>query len=396
MFAIGVTLCVAPIFSLARAQQSTTESRLLLELQALRAEVAELRDMVERQQYQLRRMQQQAAERPSSPSPGVARPAEPVKQPVARVPDPQYSPPTPAPSGQIDEQAASETDKQAATASSSDLPDDFYRPGTEQAPKEVVSATTSRADPAPTSGTDSRFPPVEERSVGVSTGTQPAITGSAPSAGSSSSPATPVDLEPPSVLDPPPPVTESVSEKEEPEANQVSAVAAAPVIAVPPSVQDPSSTANPVPANMPVSAPPIASSANASVPAVLPEDEYYEQGFDLVKQGKFADAIQIFQELIKRYPQGDLVGDAHYWIGESSFLDRDLDTSKKYFKTFIEGYPQSARLPGAMLRTAYIEQEQGNQMEARILLNEIIQYYPRSDAVHAARNRLAELQGQVN
>ena len=49
-----------------------------------------------------------------------------------------------------------------------------------------------------------------------------------------------------------------------------------------------------------------------------------------------------------------------------------------------------------MLRMAYIEQEQGNHMEARILLNEIIQYHPRSDAVHAAKNRLAELENQPN
>ena len=37
-----------------------------------------------------------------------------------------------------------------------------------------------------------------------------------------------------------------------------------------------------------------------------------------------------------------------------------------------------------MLKTAYIEQEQGNQIEARILLQEIIQFHPRSNAAISA------------
>jgi len=55
---VGVALCVAPFFSVALAQQGNTQTQLLLELQAMRQEIAELRDMVERQQYQLRKLQQ--------------------------------------------------------------------------------------------------------------------------------------------------------------------------------------------------------------------------------------------------------------------------------------------------------------------------------------------------
>ena len=72
-------------------------------------------------------------------------------------------------------------------------------------------------------------------------------------------------------------------------------------------------------------------------------------------------------------------------------VNRSLDDSKRYFKAIIDKFAQSSRLPDAMLKTAYIEQEQGNQIEARILLQEIIQYHPRSNAAISAKNRLAEL-----
>lgn len=380
---IGVTLCVAPIFSSARAQ-GTTESRLLLELQALREEVAELRDMVERQQYQLQRMQRQAtapvaapAERPAAPPAGNSA----VAAPVAQYP------------ASTDSQASGTRGQNGAPAAP-DLPEDFYRPGAAQDPELVVSANETETASLPAVASDSRFPPVEERSVGVATTTPPTVIGPPSQNAADADPPAGVSLPPPALSEPT--ATPGQPADEQPAADAIPAGTASPVIAVPPAVSE--NTAAPDPsAEVTQAAPVTQGSPVAPQPrAVLSENEYYEQGFNLVKQGKFPDAIQVFQELIRQHPGGDLVGDAHYWIGESSFLDRDLETSKKYFKAFIESYPKSARLPGAMLRTAYIEQEQGNQMEARILLNEIIQYHPRSDAVHAARNRLAELQNQVN
>jgi len=54
---VGVSLSVAPIFHSTQAQQGSGNTQLLLDVQTLRQEIAELRDMVERQQYQMKRMQ---------------------------------------------------------------------------------------------------------------------------------------------------------------------------------------------------------------------------------------------------------------------------------------------------------------------------------------------------
>jgi len=105
----------------------------------------------------------------------------------------------------------------------------------------------------------------------------------------------------------------------------------------------------------------------------------------------FKTSGAIFQEQIASYPQGELVDDAYYWIAESKYVNRDLDGSKLNFSTIVDRYKQSPRLPDAMLKIAYIEQEQGNAIEARILLQEIIQFYPRSNAAISAKNRLSEL-----
>jgi tol-pal system protein YbgF len=136
----------------------------------------------------------------------------------------------------------------------------------------------------------------------------------------------------------------------------------------------------------------VTQQAPVAAPVILPETDYYQQGFDLLKQSRHAQAVETFKQQIISYPDGDLVDDAHYWIAESMYVNRSLDISKQYFKAIIDNFSQSPRLPDAMLKTAYIEQEQGNQIEARILLQEIIQYHPRSNAAISAKNRLAELE----
>jgi len=131
------------------------------------------------------------------------------------------------------------------------------------------------------------------------------------------------------------------------------------------------------------------STNSQAISTSLEERDYYSQGFDLLKQSKYEEAAEVFEQQLKAYPKGDLADDAHYWIAEAMHVSRKLDVAKTHLKEIIDNYPQSRRLPDAMLKTAYIEQQQGNEIEARILFQEIVNYHPKSDAAIAAKNRLA-------
>jgi len=132
-------------------------------------------------------------------------------------------------------------------------------------------------------------------------------------------------------------------------------------------------------------------SNNGAIDAALSEQDYYQQGFELLKKSEHEEAVSVFKQQVASYPQGEYADDAYYWIAESMYVNRKLDESKANFKAIIDGYKQSPRLPDALLKTAYIEQEQGNEIEARILLQEIMQFHPRSNAAISAKNRLAQL-----
>jgi tol-pal system protein YbgF len=440
-FAI-VTVLVSAVWMPAYAQQNKTttsqQAAMLLEIQALRSEIAELRDMVDRQGYQLRRMQKAANNSSGSrssnsvdnptgvPNYTEASPAYPaVQSSASNYPTPTDSnnvgePWVDASQTPIDPTASSTpaypAQQPSPASSTADLPADdadFYNPyENNQAPSA-----------APVSAANA-YPPVEERRVGVDVesgdnGVNNGVNNARPSANNGSvAPQRPVvvnNTQPNGQLGggqitQNPPVSTLPNAQQQPATQATQAAAGTGVIAVPavnatgqvpitaPNANgqqqqyDPSQVvaANAGGIDSPQAR--VEQAPQVATPAlVISEQDYYQKGFGLLKQSNHAQAVDTFKKQIVNYPQGDYADDAHYWIAESMYVNRSLDNSKLYFKAIMDNFSQSPRLPDAMLKTAYIEQEQGNQIEARILLQEIIQYHPRSNAAISAKNRLTEL-----
>lgn len=424
---IGAALSVAPIFysvwySPPVHAQSQQGASMVLEIQQLRAEIAELRDTLERQQYQIRQLQR--ASQQSAPQLGSSADQQPAVtgQLAATVPgapiDVQQGAesviggmPQTVDGGSV---AVTSTNPASAAANNpvglgsgavQNNETEFYRPnpaaeaGSVVAENpEVVSAARQAAD---------TYPPVVDRSIGgtaAAANPQPAVQPPDPqsNARSTTLPATQspvVDSAGVFSQTPPPPNIRS-AEQAKPAAGPVVGTAVDTA-----TVNNPAAGAGGViripntgqPSSAPATAPAVEQNANpvaaaqTPIPAVLSEQDYYQQGFDLLKQSRYSQAVDVFKQQISNYPDGSYADDAHYWVAESMYLNRNLPESKQYFRAIIDNFQQSPRLPDAMLKTAYIEQEQGNEIEARILLQEIIQYHPRSDAAISAKNRLEKL-----
>jgi tol-pal system protein YbgF len=244
----------------------------------------------------------------------------------------------------------------------------------------------------PTTAANSNFPPVVDRSVGTQ-GMQDATTIVLPPAYQAGDQVAyrrnpidgsqiPVDME-----------SSTASTSDARANNPMGAVVLAPTVGSQAGgvIAIPDGSANRIQNNVIRNRSGDASYSSQAPVASMSEQEFYQQGFGLLKESKHSEAINIFKQQISNYPSGNYADDAHYWIAESMYVNRSLDESKQYFRAIIDNYSQSSRLPDAMLKTAYIEQEQGNVIEARILLQEIVQYHPRSNAAISAKNRLAEL-----
>lgn len=122
------------------------------------------------------------------------------------------------------------------------------------------------------------------------------------------------------------------------------------------------------------------------------EQSAYDSAFELLKQSRYNDAIIDFRSLITRFPNGALVDDAQYWIGEAYYVTRDFQNALGAFQAVVNQYPDSQRVPEAMLKLGYVQAELGQNEQARQTLNEVISQYPGSRVAISAETRLSRIQ----
>mgnify|MGYP001491074016 CR=1 FL=1 len=145
-------------------------------------------------------------------------------------------------------------------------------------------------------------------------------------------------------------------------------------------------------------APPAATDpGRASPPAVVvpqpvvdpvAEQRAYDQGLELFRGGRFAEAIAAFQTFNRNFPRSTLVPSAQYWIGNSLYATRDYRGAIAAQRQLITQYPDSAKAADALLNIATAQSDLGELQSARATLQEVVAKYPNSEAGVKAKQRL--------
>lgn len=121
------------------------------------------------------------------------------------------------------------------------------------------------------------------------------------------------------------------------------------------------------------------------------EQSAYDGAFELLKQSRYNDAIIEFRSMIGQFPNGALADDAQYWIGEAYYVTRDFESALDAFSTVVNRYPDSQRVPEALLKQGYVQAELGRPAAARETLNQVISRYPGSRVAISAETRLSKI-----
>jgi tol-pal system protein YbgF len=121
------------------------------------------------------------------------------------------------------------------------------------------------------------------------------------------------------------------------------------------------------------------------------ESEAYQSAFNMLKQGRYNESIIAFSNFLRDYPGGEYEDNAQYWLAEASYVNRDFDTALGEFSKILEKYPQSPKIPGAMLKMGYIHYEKKNWSDARSILNQLVDGYPATTESRLAQKRLQRL-----
>jgi tol-pal system protein YbgF len=150
--------------------------------------------------------------------------------------------------------------------------------------------------------------------------------------------------------------------------------------------------------NVPVTLAPATSISN-SAPVVIsnggggsPEEESaYLATFELLKNGKYDDAIRGFHNMTEKWPQGHYADNATYWTGEAYYVKRDYKSALKNFQAVLDKYPSSTKSPDAMLKVGLTQLELKQTESGRATLQKVIEAYPNANAANLARQRLESI-----
>ncbi len=118
----------------------------------------------------------------------------------------------------------------------------------------------------------------------------------------------------------------------------------------------------------------------------------YNQAFEVLKSGKYEQAVSAFQKVIDANPEGNWTPSALFWQGETYYVQQDYPAARKAYAEMLQRFPESNRVPDAKLKLGYVAQERDDIEAARALFNEILSDYPDSQAAGLAKNRLNRLE----
>jgi tol-pal system protein YbgF len=149
------------------------------------------------------------------------------------------------------------------------------------------------------------------------------------------------------------------------------------------------------PNGMANNAPPAGNLAPSPLPAnsglnspAPPLQQTYQAALRDYNSAKYELSDAEFSDVIKYYPQDDLAGNAHFYMGEIAYRQSKYSQAVKQYDVVLEQFAGNPKAPAAQLRKGEsLLQSQQREAGAQELRS-LIQRYPQTPEAAEARSKL--------
>jgi tol-pal system protein YbgF len=118
------------------------------------------------------------------------------------------------------------------------------------------------------------------------------------------------------------------------------------------------------------------------------EKRDFDEALARLRAADFGAGSATINGFLKRYPNTGYRESAQYWLGNAYYGLRQYKEAIMAFKALVEGAPEHARTPEALLSIANCQVELKDSDAARHTLEQLVKQYPQTEAAQAARDRL--------
>jgi tol-pal system protein YbgF len=114
----------------------------------------------------------------------------------------------------------------------------------------------------------------------------------------------------------------------------------------------------------------------------------YQQGLDAMKAGDPAKARELFTKFIDQHPKHKLTANAHYWLGETYYSEKNFEQAILEFQEVIKNFPEKDKVPAAMLKQGMAFKEMGDVKSSTYIYKKLAEEYPKSEEAKIAKEKL--------
>ncbi|GAB4523160.1 MAG: hypothetical protein Tsb0010_07320 [Parvularculaceae bacterium] len=131
---------------------------------------------------------------------------------------------------------------------------------------------------------------------------------------------------------------------------------------------------------------PLSGASSMSVSLPGDPDALFDEGYNLLLRGDYADAEMRFSAFVEAFPEHERAPEAQHRLGETQFVQGAFGDAATSFLASVQNYPRSERAPESLLRLGMSLYELGEAAEACRTYNSLEQRYP--NASQTVRQRL--------
>jgi tol-pal system protein YbgF len=120
-------------------------------------------------------------------------------------------------------------------------------------------------------------------------------------------------------------------------------------------------------------------------------DSLYLRGLDSLKAGDVVTAREQFTKFLEQNSKHELAANAHYWIGDTYYSEKNYESAILSYQEVIRNYPGKEKVVAAMLKQAMAFNTIKDAKSAKFVLKKLIEGFPKSDEARKAKVMLKEI-----
>ena len=126
------------------------------------------------------------------------------------------------------------------------------------------------------------------------------------------------------------------------------------------------------------------------------EKELFKSALILFEESRFAEALEIFSQIIITFPNGAFTADAYFWSGELFLAQEMYEDAKLSFKNVVDNFYQHSRAPDSLFKLGEIYRIEGDIERSLGFYDKVNEDFPDSGASQLSKKSQENLKEESN